>query len=139
MPILTRVYIKTSLIYLVAALLVGGVLALAAVVDLPVALRSLSPVYFHLLMVGWITQLIVGMLYWMLPKCSKEKPRGHDPLWWATYVLLNIGLLLRVAAEPANALTSGAAWQWGLALSALLQWLAGLTLIAAAWPRVKGR
>ena len=139
MPILTRVYIKTSLIYLVAALLVGGVLALAAVVDLPVALRSLSPVYFHLLMVGWITQLIVGMLYWMLPKYSKEKPRCHDPLWWATYVLLNIGLLLRVAAEPANALTSGAAWQWGLALSALLQWLAGLTLIAAAWPRVKGR
>jgi hypothetical protein len=139
MPILTRVYIKTSLLYLVAALLVGGVLALAQVVDLPAALRSLSPIYFHLLMVGWITQLIVGMLYWMLPKYSKEKPRGHDPLWWATYILLNIGLLLRVAAEPANALTSGAAWQWGLALSALLQWLAGLTLIAAAWPRVKGR
>ena len=139
MPILTRVYIKTSLLYLVAALLVGGVLALAQVVDLPAALRSLSPIYFHLLMVGWITQLIVGMLYWMLPKYSKEKPRGHDPLWWATYILLNIGLLLRVAAEPANALTSGAAWQWGLALSALLQWLAGLTLSAAAWPRVKGR
>lgn len=139
MPILTRVYIKTSLIYLVAALLVGGVLALASVVDLPPALRSLSPVYFHLLMVGWITQLIVGMLYWMLPKYSKEKPRGHDPLWWATYVLLNTGLLLRVAAEPANALMAGAAWQWGLALSALLQWLAGLTLIAAAWPRVKVR
>ena len=139
MPILTRVYIKTSLIYLVAALLVGGVLALASVVDLPMALRSLSPVYFHLFMVGWITQLIVGMLYWMLPKYSKEKPRGHDPLWWATYVLLNTGLLLRVAAEPANALMAGAAWQWGLALSALLQWLAGLTLIAAAWPRVKVR
>ena len=139
MPLLTRVYIKTSLIYLVAALLVGGVLALAPVVDLPAALRSLSPVYFHLLMVGWITQLIFGMLYWMLPKYSKEKPRGHASLWWTTYVLLNIGLLLRVAVEPLNATTPGAAWQWGLALSALLQWLAGLTLIAAAWPRVKVR
>lgn len=150
MPTLTRWFIKSSLIYFVAALL----LALASS-SLPVAqatlsvasnreatavfLRSLGPVYFHLFLVGWVTQLIFGVVYWMFPKCSIEKPRGSESLAWAVFWLLNAGLILRAVAEPLNTLRPESAWGWLLALSALLQWLAGSAFVANTWPRVKER
>jgi heme/copper-type cytochrome/quinol oxidase subunit 1 len=139
MPRLTRYFIKTALIYLAAALLLGLLLALRSTVDLPAELLALSPVYFHLFMVGWIAQLIFGMLFWMLPKYSKEKPRGHEQLAWAAYILINVGLILRVIGEPLNAVRSDLGASWLLALSALLQLIGGWAFIVAAWPRVKER
>jgi hypothetical protein len=53
--------------------------------------------------------------------------------------LLNLGLLQRAVAEPLNALRPAPAWGWLVALSAVLQWLAGLAFAANSWPRVKER
>ena len=139
MPRLTRYFIKTALVYLAAAMLLGLLLALRATVDLPAELLALSPVYFHLFMVGWVMQLIFGMLFWMLPKYSRERPRGPERLAWAAYVLINTGLILRVIGEPFVAVRSDLGAGWLLVLSALLQLIGGWAFIAAVWPRVKAR
>lgn len=139
MPPLTRWFIKTALIYVVAALAVGALLAARAVVELPPLAGALGPVYFHLFMVGWVTQLIMGMVYWMFPKYSQTQPRGDDRLNWAVYVLLNLGLGLRVVSEPALSLTQAPLAGWALVLSAVLQWLAGLGFVVNTWARVKER
>jgi len=146
MPLLTRWFIKLSLAYLVAALLMGVALGGRAVLDLPAALSALSPVYFHLFMVGWVTQLIFGMVYWMFPKHSREKPHGSEGLAWTVFGLLNAGLILRAVTEPLHALEPGIAWGWLLggpqrllALSAVFQWLAGLGFVLNTWARVKER
>jgi len=137
MPQITRLFVKTSLLYLVAALLVGVVLMLRPLYTLPAIAGGLSPIYFHLFMVGWVMQLIAGVAYWMFPKWSKTQPRGHDVLALATFWLLNVGLLLRVVAEPAQTVSMWAGWGWLLVGSALLQWLAGLAFVVNTWPRVK--
>ncbi len=124
MPVITRWFVRTALVYLVAALLAGIALLL------PGTPGGLQPAYFHMLMVGWVTQLIFGVVYWMFPKYSTAQPRGSDRLGWACYVLLNAGLVLRVAGEP---LALGPL----LAVSAVLQWLAGLAFVANTWVRVK--
>lgn len=139
MPRLTRYFIKTALIYLATAMLLGLLLAVRTAVDLPPELLALSPVYFHLFMVGWAAQLIFGMLFWMLPKYSREKPRGHEPLAWAAYVLINSGLILRVIGEPLNATQSELGVGWLLAVSSVLQLIGGWSFIAVVWPRVKER
>lgn len=139
MPPLTRWFIKLALLDFVAALLLGLALVARPVWNLPQAVAALSPVYFHLFMVGWITQLIFGMVYWMFPKYSQQEPHGSERLWQAVFWLINVGLLLRVAGEPLQALRSEAIWGWLLALSALLQWLAGLGFVLTTWGRVKGR
>lgn len=46
MPVLTRWYIKSALAYLVAALLLGFVLALPLSANLPEFIRSMTPTYF---------------------------------------------------------------------------------------------
>ncbi len=139
MPVVTRVFVKTALVYFVIALLTGMLVAARPVLALPRLVTGLTPVYFHLFMVGWVTQLIIGIAYWMFPKYRRDMPRGYDSLAWATYALLNLGLLLRLVAEPAQAVNPAPSWGWLLALSALLQWLGGLAFVANTWPRVKER
>jgi len=139
MPLLTRRFIRLSLIYLVAALLLGVLVEGRTALSLPPGLNTLRPVYFHLFMVGWVTQLIFGVIYWMFPKASPQRPRGSEVLNWATFGLLNARLVLRAVGEPLGALRPEAVWGWLLALSALLQWLAGLLFVLNAWARVKVR
>jgi len=139
MPRLTRYFIKTALVYLALSLILGTLLAARSALDLPDEIAALSPVFFHLFMVGWVAQLIFGMLFWMLPKYSKELPRGHENVVWAAYWLINIGLVLRVFAEPLTALQPGWGLGWVLGLAALLQLVGGWAFVVNAWPRVKER
>lgn len=127
------------MVYLLAGLSLAALLSLAQVTVLPRLLQAAGPVYFHLFLVGWVTQLIMGIVFWMFPKYSKERPRGREGLAVATYVLLNAGLLLRVLGEPGAAVSTSLLWPWALVLSATLQWLAGMFFVANTWGRVKER
>lgn len=139
MPALTRWYIKSALLYLAAALLLSILLALPDSINLPTFIRFMNPAYFHLFLVGWVTQIIFGVIYWMFPIITRAKPRGNVYLGWASYILLNVGLLLRVMGEPLTAVQPNAGWGWTVAVSALLQWLAAVIFVVLAWPRVKAR
>lgn len=130
MPLLTRTFVKTALVYLVLALLLGIVLALGVSNDL-------FPVYIHMLVFGWLTQLIFGVVYWMFPKYSNQLPRGQETLGWITYAMLNIGLILRAVAEPLQASQPNNLSGTLLVVSAILQWLSGIAFIANTWQRVK--
>lgn len=130
MPLITRIFIKTGMVCLALALALGIALAFGVT-------NGLFPVYIHLLVFGWLTQLIFGVVFWMFPKYSTEKPRGSETLGWWTYALLNSGLLLRVIAEPMQATQPGTISGWLLVLSAIIQFLAGLAFVINTWGRVK--
>lgn len=132
MPTIVRWYVRTSLVYLVAAL--GFWLAQAAGWGSP----GFGPAALHLFFVGWVTQLIFGMAIWMLPTLSREHPRGYEAVNWAVYALLNLGLLLRVVAEPRVGTPPAGLWATLLILGAGFQWLAGLGFVLNAWGRVRG-
>ncbi len=136
MPTLARYTIKTALVHLALALLIGLALAAQPVFGLPLWIARLRPVFLHLLIVGWLTQLIIGVAHWMFPKYTKEHPRGDLRLGWAVYWLLNLGLGLRALGEV---LEPGSPGGGLLALSALFQVSAGWLFIASIWPRVKER
>jgi hypothetical protein len=130
MPLLTRIFIKTAMVYFSLALLLGIIMTVRT-------LAGTFPVYIHLLVFGWLTQLIFGVIYWMFPKYSRQTPRGHELLAWITYGALNLGLVLRVIAEPLHAAQGSQLSGSLLVLSAILQWLSGLTFVANTWSRVK--
>jgi hypothetical protein len=130
MPLLTRTFIKTAMIDFALALVLGILLTLGIS-------NGLFPVYIHLLVFGWLTQLIFGVVFWMFPKFSVEKPRGSETLGWWTYALLNIGLLLRAVAEPIQSTHPNLLSGWMLVLSAVFQFLSGLLFVVNSWGRVK--
>ena len=137
MPTLTRWYLKSALIFFILALLAAFLQSGQNIVTVPAFINALGPVYIHLFLVGWVTQLIFGVVFWMFPKYSIERPRGSEPLGWATFWLLNIGLFLRAAGEPIMATQPSLFVGWTLVVSALLQWLAGIFFFANTWGRVK--
>ena len=139
MPRLSRYFIKAGLIYLIAAFTLGFWVAARVPLGLPEWLSAFSPVLAHLFVVGSITQLIMGVAYWMFPKLSKDNPRGDVRFGWIIFALLNIGLLLRVVAEPVMTLDPNAPLGWALIASAICQLLAGWGIVIALWPRVKER
>ena len=136
MPTLTRWFIKTSFVCLGLALIAGLMLAVQSVFNLTV-FGGVFPVYIHLLAFGWLTQLIFGVVYWMFPKFTIQRPRGSETLGWWTYGLMNLGLLLRAVAEPTQAIQPNPFSGWALVAASLLQLFAGLTFVINTWSRVK--
>lgn len=138
MPPLTRWFIKTGLVYFVLSLLTGVIAAADPVFRPPYPLAGLTPLYFQLLMAGWITQLIFGIAYWMFPIASREEPRGNPQLGWVAYVSLNAGLLLRGIAEVSNVVDVLPLLPWATGLSLALQLVAALAFVANTWNRIQG-
>ncbi len=136
MPTLTRWFVKTSFVYLALALVTGLLLAMQTTLGIS-ALGALFPVYIHLLVFGWLTQLVFDVVYWMFPKYSAETPRGSQSLGWWTYGLLNVGLILRAVAEPIHSIEPRPLTGWILVISAVLQFLSGLTFVVNSWKRVR--
>jgi hypothetical protein len=104
--------LKTSLLYLALALLVGLVQSGYGMMPPGARLPGLAPVYLHLFMVGWVSLLIFGVVFWMFPKFSREKPRGSEVLAWGTYIFINVGLILRVIGETSGRQVPDGAGSW---------------------------
>ncbi len=139
MPTLSRWFIKLGMLYFVGGLTMAALLLAQPVMGWSASLQVLRPVYLHFLFIGWVTQIIMGVGYWMFPKYSKEKPRGREWLGWAVLVLLNIGMVLRAVGEPAVVLAPQAGLGWMLAAASLFLLLAGWGFIINTWGRIKER
>lgn len=144
MPLLTRCFLKTAILYFVASSCLGGYLLIAVGLRWNAPL-VLQPVYWHMLLVGWLMQLIFGVAYWMFPSpAGKPRPahpssRRYPALAWFTYAALNVGLLLRVIVEPWHGVRPQPGLGWLLVCSAVLQVTAGWTFVFTIWSRIRGR
>lgn len=140
MPTLSRWFIKSGIIYFVASMILLMLLQLHQKGIFSAAwIPFLKPVFYHTLMVGWITQIIFGVSIWMFPRYSREKPRGSEPIGWLAFGCLNLGLVLRIVGEPMLGAQGGSFWSFTLVVASILFWLAGIFYIAIIWQRVKGK
>jgi hypothetical protein len=89
---------------------------------------NLFPIHMEFLLVGWFAQLAMGVAFWILPRFLSGPPRGHVNLIWASFGLLNLGILL-----SALQLWLPAALLIGRAAEAS----AGIVFVIGLWRRVK--
>jgi hypothetical protein len=136
MPKVSRFFVKSALLCLVLGGAVAG-LALSGAGGLPPVLLALRPLAWHLLTVGWDTQLIFGVAFWMFPHVAGDHPRGDERLAWTAFWALNAGLALRAVGEPLVALRPMPVTGALLPVAATLQLAAVLVLVLLTWPRVR--
>jgi hypothetical protein len=149
MPATSRAFVKVSIVCLVVGAVLGALLLVNRWLPLDPRLFALKGSHVELLIVGWLTQLILGVAWWLFPplalrpRADGTKParrgqaqRGSEPLFWATFLCLNAGLLLRVVLEPLQV--------WTQVDFSFLTGISGLFLLAAAiafvvnmWGRVR--
>lgn len=132
-----RLFIRTSLCFLFAGVAMGGAMLLGKALGTwrwPFVFVTL---HTHLILVGFMAMMVMGVAHWMFPRRPGERRAelNRDPIAWANYLLLTVGLLLRVATEP----WLPATWaRHGLAASALMQLAGFACFLLAIWGRVRG-
>ncbi len=150
MPTTSRVTIRISIIYLCLGAALGTLLLVNRWIPLGPAVSALRVSHISILVIGWLTQLILGVAWWLLPplgirsrtgaRLSRrgQAQRGSEPLFWATVICLNAGVLMQALFQPLSV------WMPVDALGRMAE-LADLFLLAAAvsfvvnlWGRVRG-
>lgn len=134
MPLITRFFIKTGLLFFLIALLVA-VASQSKVLNFD----GITPLFWHALMVGWITQIIMGVSMWMFPGRIKEENIKNQKWSWLTYGFLNVGLGLRFISEPFVHSSNTEFWKIVLVTSAILQFMAVVFYVREIWPRVMSK
>ena len=134
MPLITRLFIRSGLIFFLIALLTG-VSSQAEILNFD----GITPLFWHSLMVGWITQIIMGVSMWMFPGRIKEESFKNQKWGWLTFGLLNLGLGLRFISEPFVNTSHAEIWKVLLVISALFQLMAVLFYVREIWPRVMSK
>jgi hypothetical protein len=150
MPTTSRAFVKTSILYLAFGAVLGALLLITRWIPLASEIAALRISHVEFLIVGWLTQLIMGVAWWLFPPLvvglhlgdprqvrRGQAQRGSEPLFWLTFVSLNLGILLRALFGPLYAWTR-------LGLFSALVGVSGLFLLAAAvgfvlntWGRVR--
>lgn len=134
---LIRRYIKTSFIFLVTGLALGAYLLVAQFVFNVYPPRLLVTTHAHLLLVGFMLMLVMGVATWMFPRPARDDARYRPELAEAVYWVMTVATALRAAAETLVALAGTLGLRWLIALAGLGQ-LAGAALFALnMWRRVR--
>jgi hypothetical protein len=140
MPPLARIYVKAAFLYLMVAFVLGALMMLDQWLGFGRWLKTVYLSQLHLLVVGWITQLAIGVAYWIFPrflKAQDPRPRGSDALAWAVFLCLNAGLLLRFLFEPFYLMGPSPRLAALIALSGVLQAAAAVGFGWLIWGRIR--
>ena len=150
MPITSRTAIRASVIYLCLGAAIGALLLVNRWVLLGPAVSALRASHISMLVIGWLTQLIVGVAWWLLPPLrlgSQTSPaqhqrrgqaqRGSEPLFWATLLFLNAGVLMRAVSAPLALWTQTSSLTLLADLGDLLLLAAAVTFVLNLWGRVR--
>jgi cbb3-type cytochrome oxidase subunit 1 len=137
MPPLVRRFIKTSFAFLIAGLLVGAYLIVAQFVAGYYPSRLLVTAHVHLLLVGFMLMIVMGVATWMFPRPARDDARYRPELAEAVYWIMAGSTAARAAAEMLLAVTGHRALGWIVAAGGLGQ-LAGACVFALnMWWRVR--
>jgi hypothetical protein len=85
LPPLVRRYIKTSFVFLVLGLLLGGWIVVGEFVLGAYPPRLHVTAHVHLLLVGFMLMVVMGVATWMFPRPAQASPRYRSGLAEAVY------------------------------------------------------
>lgn len=96
MPSQSILMLRLSFLYLVFAVILGGVLLFHKVQPLHPGVWALLPIHFETAIWGWLIQFVMGTAYWMFPRFLEGEARGSAALAWYMTAFFNTGLLLLI-------------------------------------------
>lgn len=129
MPRLSRFFIRTALVYLFLGLTFGAlILANKGILFAPLFWALLST-HIELMFIGWMTQLALGVAFWILPRLGSGAPRGNERWSWTAFTLINLGILAFV-------LSTLASFCWLGLLARILQGLGFIAFLLGNWQRI---
>ncbi len=149
MPATSRLYVRASLLYLGLGAVLGALLMINRWLFLGAWVYALKASHVQFLIIGWLTQLILGVAWWLFPPLKIEQgpdgaqarrgqaQRGSEPLFWVTFALLNAGILMRGLGIPLQAWIRAGWLEVANGLSGLFLLAAAVAFVLNMWARVR--
>lgn len=136
-PPLIRRYIKTSFVFLMAGLVLGGYLIAAEFLFGRFPPRLFITAHVHLLLVGFLLMLVMGVATWMFPRSAKDDTRYRPEVVEAVYWIMTVSTTLRAGAELLAAFYGGPTLRRAIAAGSFGQLLGVILFVANMWSRVR--
>ena len=137
MPPLVRRYIKTSFVFLMAGLLLGGYIVAAEFLAIRYSPRLFITTHAHLLLVGFMLMMVMGVATWMFPRPAKDDTRYRPELAEVVYWLMTLATALRAAGEVFLGLAGAPPLRWLVALGGFGQLVGAVLFAVNMWWRVR--
>ena len=134
---LIRRYIKTSFIFLVAGLALGAYIVVAQFGFDAYPPRLLITAHAHLLLVGFMLMMVMGVATWMFPRPARDDTRYRPELAEAVYWVMTVATGLRALGEVLVALVGALGLRWLIALGGLGQLAGAALFVLNMWGRVR--
>jgi heme/copper-type cytochrome/quinol oxidase subunit 1 len=134
---LARYYIKTSFLFLVAGM-GAGLWALVArdLYGAPLPYRFASA-HGHLLLVGFLVMLVMGVSVWMFPRPVRGDVRYRESVAAGVFWLMTASVILRFLAEAALAFGGADSLRWASAAGGLGEFAGASLFVYNLWPRIR--
>jgi heme/copper-type cytochrome/quinol oxidase subunit 1 len=133
---LVRLYIKTSFVFLMLGLAVGGYVAIQVNLLGRAVPWSLITAHTHLVLVGFMLMLVFGVATWMFPRPARDDARYRPGLAWLVYWLLTASTAVRALGELSAAVAGGRGSPLA-ALGGIGQLAAAIVFVVNMWTRVR--
>jgi heme/copper-type cytochrome/quinol oxidase subunit 1 len=134
---LVRRYIKTSFVFLLAGLVLGAVIIVNQFVLNVYPPRLHVTAHVHLLLVGFMLLIVMGVATWMFPRPARDDARYRSELAEVVYWVMTISTVLRAACEIAGGFSAAPALRYGVALGGLGQLVGAALFVLNMWTRVR--
>ena len=134
---LVRRYLKTAIVFLIAGITLGGIVLVRRELTGQYPSPELVSAHTHVILVGFVMMMILGVAQWMFPRPARDDPRYRPAVAEAAYWILTLATVVRFAGEIARSASDGPALRVGVVLGGLGQ-IAGLALFFYnLWPRIR--
>jgi heme/copper-type cytochrome/quinol oxidase subunit 1 len=137
MPPLVRRYIKTSFVFLLAGLAIGGYVLVAQYLLGVAPARLFITAHAHLVLVGFMLMVVMGVATWMFPRPARDDRRYRPELAQAVYWVMTAATALRALAEVTVAVVGATGPRWLIAVGGLGQLLGAALFVVNMWWRVR--
>ncbi len=121
MPPLIRRYIKTSFAFLIAGVLLGSYVSVGQFLAGAYPPRLVITAHVHLLLVGFMLMIVMGVATWMFPRPARDDRRYRPELAEAVYWLMTVATCVRALAETLGGYSDSTALRVMIALGGLGQ------------------
>ena len=134
---LVRRYIKTSFVFLLAGLLLGGWIIVSEFVFGRYPPRLFITAHVHLLLVGFMLMIVMGVATWMFPRPARDDAGYRPSLAEAVYWVMTISTVVRAVAELSAGFSLAPLLRLAIAAGGLGQLVGAGLFVMNMWRRVR--
>lgn len=132
-----RYFIKTSVVFLIVGILTGLYMSISKYIFNIGYSQELISAHTHLILVGSVMMMIMGVALWFFPRAEKDDKRYNPDLILTSYWLMTIGTGLRFIFQATSNFVLSDLLRILIALSTILQVIAMILFFYSMWGRIR--